>query len=178
MFWPAFVRLVLPVCPMLGLLLREEHVPLVLALHQQLPILQRRLGKRPVLVRIERVALVPASLLLARIRLACTVRVVRRRASLPMLHGQPPAAHAGTTIAALARWPLTIYMRRSRETPSKSAYQNFALSAQARARRSGHPGEGVLIEPVCTGCRSCLPGHPEYSELGPHQHRERQAEVH
>jgi hypothetical protein len=46
---------------MFGLVFRSEHARLILALYQQVLILQRQLGKRPSLIPAERLALVLSS---------------------------------------------------------------------------------------------------------------------
>ena len=77
MFWHAPLLLFSPVYLLFGLLFRSEQARLILALYQQVLILQRQLGKRPSLVPVERLALVLSSLLLARERLGEAVRIVK-----------------------------------------------------------------------------------------------------
>ena len=64
MFWHLILVLVSPVYLMFALVFRDERARLVVTLYQQL--LVRQLGKRPSLMRSERLALVLSGLLLAR----------------------------------------------------------------------------------------------------------------
>ena len=62
---------------MFALLFRDDRARLVVALYQQVLVLQRHVGKRPSLVREERLALVLSGLLLARKGLAETLMIVK-----------------------------------------------------------------------------------------------------
>jgi hypothetical protein len=77
MFCYVMFMLFSPVYLMFGLVYRGEQARLVLALHHQVLILQRQLGKRPSLVPIERLALVLSSLLLGKKRLTAALLIVR-----------------------------------------------------------------------------------------------------
>ena len=77
MFWYLMLLLFSPLYLMFGLVVRSEQACLVLALHQQVLILQRQLGKRPTLVASERLALVLSKLLVSKERLAEAVKIVR-----------------------------------------------------------------------------------------------------
>jgi len=66
MFWYVILVLFSPIYLVFGPVSRTEQARLVLALHQQVLILQRQLGKRPSLVPIERLALVLSGLLLGK----------------------------------------------------------------------------------------------------------------
>ncbi|MBE9566338.1 MAG: hypothetical protein IMF16_06290 [Proteobacteria bacterium] len=74
MFWYVMLMLFSPLYLMFGLVFRSEQARLVLALYQQVLILQRQLGKRPSLVPIERLALVLSSLLLGKATLEAAVQ--------------------------------------------------------------------------------------------------------
>jgi len=63
MFWHVILVLYPPVYLMLALLFRDDRARLVVTLYQQVLVLQRQLGKRPSLVKGERLAL--SGLLLA-----------------------------------------------------------------------------------------------------------------
>jgi putative transposase len=77
MFWYVILMLLSPIYLVFGLVFRTEQARLVLALHQQVLILQRQLGKRPSLVPVERLALVLSGLLLARKRLGEALMIVK-----------------------------------------------------------------------------------------------------
>jgi transposase InsO family protein len=76
MFWFVILMLSSPLYLMFGLVFRSEQARLVLALHHQVLILQRQLGKRPSLVPIERLALVLSSLLLGKKKLTEALLIV------------------------------------------------------------------------------------------------------
>jgi hypothetical protein len=69
MFWYVVLMLFSPLYLFFGLVFRSEQGRLVLALHQQVLVLQRQLGRRPLLVNGERLALVLSSLLLGKEKL-------------------------------------------------------------------------------------------------------------
>jgi hypothetical protein len=77
MFWYVILVLFSPLYLIFGLVLRSEQARLVLALHQQVLILQRQLGKRPSLVPIERLSLVLSSLLLGKQKLTEALMIVK-----------------------------------------------------------------------------------------------------
>jgi len=77
MFWYAMLMLFSPLYLMFGLLFRGEQARLVLALHHQVLVLQRQLGKRPRSASSERLALVLSSLLLGKQKLAEALMIVR-----------------------------------------------------------------------------------------------------
>ena len=77
MFWYVMLLLFSPLYLLFGLVLRGEQARVVLALHHQVLILQRQLGKRPSLVSSERLALVLSSILLGRQKLREALLVVR-----------------------------------------------------------------------------------------------------
>ena len=80
MFWYVVLMLFSPLYLFFGLVFRSEQARLVLALHHQVLILQRQLGKRPSLVPTERLALVLSSLLLGKERLREALLVVKPEA--------------------------------------------------------------------------------------------------
>ena len=57
MVWHLLLILLCPVCPMVARLLRDDRDRQILALRQQVLILQRQLWKRPRLARAERLAM-------------------------------------------------------------------------------------------------------------------------
>jgi len=77
MFWHLLLVLFSPVYLMFALLFRDDRVRLILALVQQVLVLQRELGRRPSLVKAERLALVLSGLLLARRRLREAILIVK-----------------------------------------------------------------------------------------------------
>jgi transposase InsO family protein len=77
MFWYVMLMLFSPLYLFFGLVFRSEQARLVLALYQQVLILQRQLGKRPSLVPIERLALLLSSLLLGKKKLTEALLIVR-----------------------------------------------------------------------------------------------------
>jgi len=77
MFWYVMLMLFSPLYLMLGLVFRSQQARLVLALYQQVLILQRQLGKRPTLAPSERLALVLSSLLLGKEKLREALLIVR-----------------------------------------------------------------------------------------------------
>jgi len=77
MFWHVILLLFSPLYLMFVLAFRDDRARLVLALHQQVLVLQRQLGKRPSLVKGERMALVLSGLLLARKRLGEALMIVK-----------------------------------------------------------------------------------------------------
>jgi hypothetical protein len=77
MFRHLILILLSPLCLMFALLFRSDQARLVVALHQQVLVLQRRLGKRPSLMKSERVAPV---LLLARKRRREALLIVKPEA--------------------------------------------------------------------------------------------------
>jgi transposase InsO family protein len=77
MFWHVMLMLFSPLYLMFGLLFRSEQARLVLALHHQVLVLHRQLGKRPSLVPVERLALVLSSLLLGKEKLREALLIVR-----------------------------------------------------------------------------------------------------
>ena len=77
MFWYVMLMLFSPLYLMFGLLFRSEQARLVLALHHQVLILQRQLGKRPSLAPSERLALVLSGLLLGKQKLGEALLIVR-----------------------------------------------------------------------------------------------------
>ncbi len=76
MFWHVTLMLLSALCLLFGLVFRGEQARLVLALHQQMLVLQRQLGKRPSLVPSERLALVLSSLLLGKEKLREALLIV------------------------------------------------------------------------------------------------------
>jgi hypothetical protein len=77
MFWHMMLMLFSPLCLLFGLVLRSDQARLVLALYNQVLVLQRQLGKRPSLVPIERLALVLSSLLLGKEKLREALLIVK-----------------------------------------------------------------------------------------------------
>jgi putative transposase len=77
MFWYVMLMLLSPLYLMFGLVFRGEQARLVLALHHQVLVLQRQLGKRPSLVPVERLALVLSSLLLGKEKLREALLIVK-----------------------------------------------------------------------------------------------------
>ena len=77
MFWYVILMLFSPLYLFFGLVFRSEQARVVLALHHQVLILQRPLGKRPSLVPGERLALVLSSLLLGKEMLREALLIVR-----------------------------------------------------------------------------------------------------
>ncbi len=77
MFWYVLLMLFSPLYLLFGLVFRGEQARLVLALHQQVLVLHRQLGKRPSLIPAERLALVLSSLLLGKEKLREAVLIVR-----------------------------------------------------------------------------------------------------
>lgn len=77
MFWHVILLLFSPLYLMFVLAFRDDRARLVLALHQQVLVLQRQLGKRPSLVKGERMALVLSGLLLATKRLGEVLLIVK-----------------------------------------------------------------------------------------------------
>jgi len=77
MFWHLILVLLSPLYLMFALLFRSDQARLVVALYQQVLVLQRQLGKQPSLVKGERLALVLSGLLLARKRLGETLMIVK-----------------------------------------------------------------------------------------------------
>jgi transposase InsO family protein len=77
MFWHVILVLFSPVYLMFALLFRDDRARLVVALYQQVLVLQRHVGKRPSLVKGERLALVPSGLLLAKERLGEALMIVK-----------------------------------------------------------------------------------------------------
>jgi len=77
MFWYVILMLFSPLYLTFGLVFRSEQARLILALSQQVLILQRQLGKRPSLIPAERLALVLSSLLLGKAKLAEALRIVK-----------------------------------------------------------------------------------------------------
>jgi putative transposase len=76
MFWYVILLLVSPLYLLFGLVFRGEEAGLVLALHHQVLIPRRQVGKRPSPVPSERPALVLSSLLLGKEKLRETLLVV------------------------------------------------------------------------------------------------------
>ncbi len=77
MFWHLILSLFSTLYRMFALLLRSDQARLVVALYQQVLVLQRQLGKQPSLVKGERLALVLSGLLLARKRLGEALLIVK-----------------------------------------------------------------------------------------------------
>ena len=77
MFWYVILVLFSPIYLVFELVSLTEQARLVLALHQQVLILQGQLGKRPSLVPIERLALVLSGLLLGKEKLGEALLIVR-----------------------------------------------------------------------------------------------------
>ncbi len=77
MFWHTMLLLFSPIYLMFGLVFRSEQARLILALYQQVLILQRQLGKRPSLIPAERLAPVLSGLLLGKAKLAEALRIVK-----------------------------------------------------------------------------------------------------
>jgi len=77
MFWYLLLMLFSPLYLMFGLVFRGEQARLVLALHHQVLVLQRQLGKRPSLVPGERLALVLSSRLLGKAKLKEALLIVK-----------------------------------------------------------------------------------------------------
>ena len=77
MFWHLILVLFSPLYLMFALVFRSDHARLVVALHQQVLVLHRQLGKQPSLVKGERLALVLSGLLLARKRLGDALMIVK-----------------------------------------------------------------------------------------------------
>ena len=77
MFWHLILVLLSPLYLMFALLFRSDQARLVVAVRQQVLVLQRQLGKQPSLVKGERLALVLSGLLLARKRLGDALLIVK-----------------------------------------------------------------------------------------------------
>ena len=77
MFWHMILVLFSPLYLMFALVFRDERARLVVTLYQQVLVLQRQLGKRPSLMKSERLALVLSGLLLARKRLGDALMIVK-----------------------------------------------------------------------------------------------------
>lgn len=77
MFWHALSVLLCPLYVLVGRLLGDDRDRLILALRQQVLILQRQLGKRPTLTRSERLTLVLACADVARRRLLAALVIVK-----------------------------------------------------------------------------------------------------
>jgi transposase InsO family protein len=77
MFWHLILVLFSPVYLMFALAFRDDRARLVVALYQQVLVLQRQLGKRPSLMKSERVALVLSGLLLGKKKLAQALMIVK-----------------------------------------------------------------------------------------------------
>jgi len=77
MFWHLILVLLSPLYLMFALVFRSDQARLVVALYQQVLVLQRQLGKQPSLVKGERLALVLSGLLLARKRLGDALLIVK-----------------------------------------------------------------------------------------------------
>ena len=77
MFWRALSVLLCPLYVLVGRLLGDDRDRLILALRQQVLILQRQLGKRPTLTRSERLALVLACASMASGRLLEALVIVQ-----------------------------------------------------------------------------------------------------
>jgi len=77
MLWHLILVLLSPLDLMFALLFRDNRGRLVVALYQQVLVLQRQLGKRPSLVNGERLALVLSGLLVAKRRLADAMMILR-----------------------------------------------------------------------------------------------------
>ena len=77
MFWHLILVLFSPLYLMFALVFRSDQARLVVALYQQVLVLQRQLGKQPSLVKGERLALVLSGLLLARKRLGEALLIVK-----------------------------------------------------------------------------------------------------
>jgi transposase InsO family protein len=77
MFWHPILTLLSPLYLMFALLFRSDQARLVVALHQQVLVLQRQLGEQPSLVKGERLALVLSGLLLAEERLREALVIVK-----------------------------------------------------------------------------------------------------
>jgi len=77
MFWHLIPVLFSPVYLMFALLFRDDRARLVVALYQQVLVLQRQLGKRPSLAKGERLALVLSGLLVGKTKLAEALMIVK-----------------------------------------------------------------------------------------------------
>jgi len=77
MFWHLILVLFSPLYLVFALLVRNDQDRLVVALYQQVLVLQRQLGKQPSLVNGERLALVLSGLVLARKRLGEALMIVK-----------------------------------------------------------------------------------------------------
>ena len=77
MFWHLILVLLSPLYLMFALLFRDERARLVLALYQQVLVLQRQLAKRPSLMKSERLALVLSGLLVGKKKLAKALMIVK-----------------------------------------------------------------------------------------------------
>jgi transposase InsO family protein len=77
MFWHLILILFSPLYLMFALIVRGDQARLVVALYQQVLVLQRQLGKQPSLMKGERLALVLSGLLLARERLGEALLIVK-----------------------------------------------------------------------------------------------------
>jgi len=77
MFWLLILVLLSPLYLMFALLFRSDQARLVVALYQQVLVLQRQLGKQPSLMKGERLALVLSGLLLARQRIGDALLIVK-----------------------------------------------------------------------------------------------------
>jgi len=76
-FWHLTLILFSPLYLMFALLFCNDQARLVVALYQQVLVLQRQLGKQPSLLKGERLALVLSGLLLARKRLGDALMIVK-----------------------------------------------------------------------------------------------------
>jgi len=77
MFWHLTLVLFSPVYLMFALFFRDDRARLVVALYQQVLVLQRQVGKRPSLVKGERLALVLSGLLVGKKKLAEALMIVK-----------------------------------------------------------------------------------------------------
>jgi len=77
MFWHLLLILLSPLSTLCLRLLRDDRDREILALRQQVLILQRRLAKRPQLLRIERLALLLTSLGMKKQQLLASLMIVR-----------------------------------------------------------------------------------------------------
>ena len=77
MFWHLILVLFSPVYLVFALVFRDDRARLVVALYQQVLVLQRQLGKQPSLVKGERLALVLSGLLVGKTKLAEALMIVK-----------------------------------------------------------------------------------------------------
>jgi transposase InsO family protein len=77
MFWHLILVLFSPVYLVFALVFRDDRARLVVALYQQVLVLQRHVGKRPSLVKGERLALVLSGLLVGKQKLAEALMIVK-----------------------------------------------------------------------------------------------------